>query len=80
MKKVAHDASVHPKTVTEASKQTKRRKRLPAQIKRQPVLRIQVDKRIWAKAMELAEGDATRIVDRKPDSVVVVNHSKRKGQ
>lgn len=76
MDKVRKVVNLHPKTVTEYKSHEKRKPR--AKGKRNPVVDKSVDKRVWKKAMELAEGDATRIVNRKRDSVVVVNQSKRK--
>lgn len=42
-----------------------------------PVNAVRVDPEVWSTALRLAGGDASRIVDRKADSVVVANHPQR---
>lgn len=39
---------------------------------------VKVDPRVWAAAMELAQGDSTRIRVVHAEEVIVTNHSKKK--
>lgn len=76
MTKVRDNVRLHHKTVSEHQNHIVRKS---GQRKvKAAVSSMQVDLRVWRRAMELAGGDSTRIVKEAPDSVLVVNHSKRK--
>jgi hypothetical protein len=74
-------ASVHPKTVTKVSKghHTKAKpKRKPARKHPKLEVHIKVDPRVWEKALELCEGEPSRIEVISSEEVIVHNSGWRK--
>ena len=52
----------------------------PGPLRRQPVQTIRVVTAVWAKALELADGDIRRLMVIDPGTVLVLNNPKRRRQ
>lgn len=78
MKQVRRDASVHPKTVTAVSQQPPARRRSGSRRAPAKLETVQVHPEVWATALELAGGDASRLQVQGPTEVIVANRSSRR--
>lgn len=74
--KVRDIVRLHPKTCSDH--QAHVRKKAVTKPTRKKTDTLQMDQRVWKKALEVAGGDRSRIVVRSATEVVVVNRSLRK--
>lgn len=76
-RKVRDVARLHSKTVEDHHKHIKGKVR-GARKAANRVQTMKVDPRVWKKALQIAQGDRSKIIVLSETEVVVTNHSKRK--